>query len=116
MTTTRKVKIPDGKGGWVELEGEVLPGASVDVQKQAEALRKQFIVDAAALTVQLVKWDKQYLTDMGLGKEHRAFAAALYCLNLRETYPGVDGKPDPEAFDVFAQMAADYYDANAPKR
>jgi len=117
VSSVRKTKIPDGKGGWTELEGELLPGATADAKKQEEALRQQFIADAASITERLMKFDRQVVIDLGLGKEHRAFAAALYCVNLRETYPGADGKtPDPTAFDNIAKMAADYYDENVPKK
>lgn len=116
MTATRKTKIPDGKGGWTEIEGEVLPGATANSQKQEEALKLQFINDAASITERLVQFDRILVIEKGLTKEHRAFAAALYCINLRESYPGADGKtPDPVAFDTIAKMAADYYDANAPR-
>jgi hypothetical protein len=115
MTTVRKTKIPDGKGGWTEIEGELLPGATADAPRQEEARKQQFIKDAGEVTERLVQFDRTLLRERGLTKEHRAFAAALYCVNLRETYPGEDGKPDPAAFDVIAKMAADYYDANAPK-
>jgi hypothetical protein len=116
MTTTRKTQIPDGKGGWKEIEGELLPGATADAKKQADALQQQFISESAEITEKLVMFDRALLKERGLTKEHRAFAAALYCINLRETFPGSDGKPDPVAFDAMAKMAADYYDANAPKR
>lgn len=115
--TTRKIKIPDGSGGWKEIEGELLPGATADAQKQAEGMRQQFISEAAPVTEKLLQFDRVLILDRGLSKEHRAFAAALYCVNLRETYPGEDGKtPDPTAFDAIAQMAAEYYDENVPKR
>jgi hypothetical protein len=115
--TARKIKVPDGRGGWTELEGELLPGQSADSKKQEDSLRQQFILDAAEITERLVKFDQMLLIERGLSKEHRAFAAALYCVNLRESYPGADGKtPDPAAFDTIAKMAADYYDANAPKK
>jgi len=116
MTQTRKTKVPDGKGGWAELEGELRPGSAADIKKQEAVLEKQFIEDAAAITERLVQFDRALLVERGLTKEHRAFAAALYCINLRESYPGATGKPDPEAFDALAKMAADYYDANAPKK
>lgn len=116
MTATRTTRIPDGKGGWTEIEGELLPGATADAKKQEAALKLQFINEAAEVTERLVQFDRALIIDKGLTKEHRAFAAALYCINLRESYPGADGKtPDPEAFDAIAKMAADYYDANAPK-
>jgi gentisate 1,2-dioxygenase len=117
MTATRTTKIPDGKGGWTTIEGELLPGATADAEKQRAALHAQFIKDAASITESLVKFDYQLIKEGGLKKEHRAFAAALYCINLRETYPGADGKtPDPGAFDVIAEMAADYYDTHSPRK
>lgn len=113
MTEKRKTKIPDGKGGWTEVEGELSPGASADAKRQEEARQKQFIEEAAGVTAQLMTFDRSLIIDRGLEKEHRAFAAALYCVNLRETYPGADGKtPDPAAFDAIAEMAAKYYDEN----
>jgi len=114
MTARRKTKIPDGKGGWKEIEGELLPGATADVKRQEEARTQQFIAEAATITEQIMAFDKDKIAMAGLTKEHRAFAAALYCINLRETYPSADGKtPDPLAFDAIAKMAADYYDAGS---
>ena len=114
---TRKTKIPDGQGGWKELEGELLPGAKADADKQEAARRQKFITEAAELTERLLQFDRAYIIEKGLSKEHRAFAAALYCVNLRETYPGEDNTtPDSSAFDEVARMAAEYYDANAPKK
>jgi len=114
----RKTKIPDGKGGWTEIEGEVLSGAAAaDKKKQEEAFKKQFIDEAADITTLLAKFDYPLIKERGLTKQHRAFAAALFCINLRETYPSDDGKTlDPEAFDAIAKMAAEYYDANVPPR
>ena len=73
-------------------------------------MKQAFIEEAGTLTERLMAYDVMYLKDFGLTKEHRAFAAALYCVNLRETYP--DG---PAAFDAIASEAAAYYDENAPK-
>ena len=88
-----------------------------DAKKQEQAREQQFIREAATLTERLMKFDRLYITESNLSKEHRAFAAALYCINLRETYPGKDGNtPDPEEFDRIAKMAADYYDAHVPRK
>ena len=112
MTQTRMVKVPDGRGGWTEIEGEVLPGAKANSVKQEEAHKQQFIKEAAAITESLLKFDRMLIVEQGLTKQHRAFAAALYCVNLRETYPGDDEKtPSPKDFDAIAQMASEYYDA-----
>jgi len=108
--TTKMIDVPDGNGGWVKAEGTVMPGATANKARQADAMKAAFIEEAGTLTERLMAYDVVYLRDMGLSKEHRAFAAALYCVNLRETYP--DG---PAAFDAIAAEAAAYYDANAPK-
>jgi len=109
--TTKQIDVPDGKGGWVKAEGVVHGGGTANKDKQAEVQSKVFIEAAGTLTEKLMQFDVIYLKDLGLTKEHRAFAAALYCINLRETYP--DG---PEAFDLVSAAANEYYDANAPKR
>lgn len=110
MTDVRKVPFPDGRGGWTEQEMVVRTGAQTDTTKRQEALGQAFIEEAGTLTEKLMQFDVVYIKDHGLAKEHRAFAAALYCVNLRETYP--DG---PEAFDTVAEAAAKYYDENKDK-
>lgn len=81
---------------------------SADISKQTAALEQAFVNEAGALTERLIKFDNLYCQEHGLSKEQRVFAAALYCINLRESYP--DGK---ESFDSIAASAADYYDKNA---
>jgi len=83
-----------------------------DTDKQKESQSKQFIREAAGITERLMDFDRLLITEQGLTKEHRAFAAALYCVNLRETYPGVSGDPSPAEFDIIAAAAAKYYDEN----
>lgn len=108
--TTKKTKVPDGQGGWTTQDVTVVPGAKADDAKIQAAQARTFIEEAGTLTEKLLQFDGIYLRDKGLTKEHRAFAAALYCVNLRETYP--DG---PDAFDVIAADAAKYYDDNKDK-
>lgn len=110
MVDKKIVPVPDGRGGWKEQEVEIRMGAKVDPQKLQEAQSKAFIDEAGTLTEKLLQFDKLYIQDNGLSKEHRVFAAALYCVNLRETYP--DG---PEAFDAIAAAASKYYDENKDK-
>lgn len=108
--TTKKIKMPDGKGGWIEQDAEVHSGSQADADKQQAAMEATFINEAGSLTERIMQFDVLYIKDHGLSKEHRAFAGALYCVNLRETYP--DG---PEAFDRLAESAAKYYDENKDK-
>lgn len=110
MATKKTTKVPDGRGGWVEEEVEVRAGAKADPAKLQAAQARTFIDEAATLTERLLNLDMIYLREKGLTKEHRAFAAALYCINLRETYP--DGA---DAFDAIAADAAQYYDDNKDK-
>jgi hypothetical protein len=110
MADKKVVSVPDGRGGWTTQEMEVQPGGKLDAVKAQAAQAKVFIDEAGLLTEQLLKFDVMYVKDHSLSKEHRAFAAALYCVNLRETYP--DG---PDAFDKIAEGAAKYYDDNKDK-
>jgi hypothetical protein len=101
-----KVRVPDGKGGWSEVEGEVVAkDQKADAEKQQAALQEEFIKEAGGLTEFLVKCLNARCRELGLSKEHMVFGMALACINLREEYP--EGK---EAFDTIAQSAADYYD------
>jgi hypothetical protein len=111
MAETKKVTIPDGNGGWKEIEGEVHAGSAIDQKKQQEALAAQFYSDAGGLTERLHKFSQLHCTENGLTKEHLVFAAALFTINLRESYP--EGK---EAFDTLSESAWDYYEKNKPKR
>lgn len=107
----RTVKIPDGKGGWSEVEvDESMQGGETDPERQAEAMKAQFYVDAGTLTEKLARFATVYCKDMGLQPEHLAFAVALFCINLREDFPrGSGGK---EGFDKQSAAAAEYYDIN----
>ena len=109
--STVTTKIPDGKGGWLEVAGEVHKGTKADPKKQAEIYQKEFIEDAATVTEMFAKFAPGIVKERGLSKEHLVFSIALYCVNLREEYP--DGT---DAFDTVAQAAADYRDQNAPRK
>lgn len=108
MAETKLVKVPDGKGGWIQQEVDVHEGKGVDKTKQSAAQAQAFIDEAGALVEKLTQYHVMYAKDHGLTKEHVAWAAALYCVNLRESYP--DG---PEAFDTLSAAASKYYDENA---
>lgn len=113
-----KMMVPDGKGGWTSTTVDsVISGAKADTDKQAAALKQTFINEAGRLTEQLLAFDRAYIMDNNLTAEHRMFAAALYCINLRETYRDETGKLAPEKFDAVAKAAADYYDEQTrPKK
>lgn len=112
--STQKTKVPDGKGGWSEMEGELMKGGALDEKKQAEALGKTFFEDAGLLTEKLSKFGVLYCKDHGLTPEHLAFAIQLLGVNIREDFPGQYG--GSARFDDLGRAASDYYDANAPKK
>jgi hypothetical protein len=108
------MKLPDGNGGWVEVEATAThDGQTADAERQAAAQRRAFIEDAGAMTEAVNKFMHAYAKDHELSKEHVAFSMALLLCNIRNEYP--DG---PEAFDKIAEGAQDYYDENtrAPGR
>lgn len=110
MSQKKAVSVPDGKGGWVAQDMDVVTGAKADPSKAAQAQAKAFADEAAQLTERILQFDRIYLRERALTKEHRVFAAALYCVSLRESYP--DG---PDAFDAIAADAAAYFDKNKDK-
>ena len=69
-------------------------------------MTKEEIEHAEQIARRLQQYDTVYLRDFSLPKQVRVFAAALYCVALRETYPG--GKSE---FDRLASEAAKHYDA-----
>lgn len=103
-----KTTIPVGDGQWAEVEADqVTRDQQADLARQEQARQDAFIEEAGTLTERLMKYDTFHCTEHRLTKEHRAFAAALYCINLRETYPG-----GPEEFDQLAEDALKYWQAN----
>lgn len=106
-----RTKVPDGKGGWTEVEGDVIArDQTADEKRQVAARSKDFTDSAGGLTMRLAKFAQVSCKDAGLEKEHLVFAVALLCVNLREDYPG-----GADEFDELAKAAAAYYDANASK-
>ena len=101
-------KVPDGKGGWREEEGEATEGRAVNGERQEAALRQQFYREAGALTETFWKVGRLGKQEANLTDEQVAFAVALLCVNVRETFP--NGK---ERFDAIAAEAAAYYDEAA---
>lgn len=63
---------------------------------------------ATGLTERLITYAQALAKEQSMAPEELVFGAALYLVNLRETYPA--GKT---AFDAITASAADYYDANS---
>jgi hypothetical protein len=103
-------KIPDGNGGWLEVEGDAVVGMEADGTKQADAMSKQWFEEAGGLVEYLWKQGRLYQGENGLNEEQVAFAVALLSINVRQTFP-----KGPEAFDALNTAAWDYF-AEATKR
>lgn len=87
MPPTAKVKMPDGRGGWMEIEGSALPGGTADVAKQQQALDDQFMLEVGNLTIATVKFLQALCKERSLTPEHFASAVNLISINARQTYP-----------------------------
>ena len=111
MSEKVMVSVPDGKGGWTQVEGEKVGGRVADEKKQQKALEDQFYVDCEGLIGWLWKQGRLYQQENGLKDEHVAFAVALLCVNVRETFP--KGKAE---FDKISASAADYFDSATQKK
>jgi hypothetical protein len=112
------VQVPDGKGGYKEIEADVIKGGRANPDKQAKALEQSWYDDACKLTDDVLKFAQLRAREMNLTKEQFAFAGNLMLINMRETYPGKDPKTvDTSSFDDIGKLAWEYWDdANKPKR
>lgn len=111
------VQVPDGKGGFKEIEAESFKGGKVKADKQAKAIEQSWYDDACKLTDDVLKFAQLRARELNLTKEQFAFAGNLVLINMRETYPGKNPKTiDPESFDELGKLAWEYWDdANKPK-
>lgn len=95
------VKMPDGKGGYVEVQAERLEGSEADVGKQEAAFNAEALkaheerVGKAAESFNA--FHKAYATDHALTEEELVKAVYLELLNLKEFYPAEIG--GEERFD-----------------
>ncbi len=85
------VKMPDGKGGYVEVEADKLDGSKADSGKQEAAFNAESLkaheerVGGAAEAFN--KFHKAYATDYALTEEELVKGIYLELLNLKEFYP-----------------------------
>lgn len=105
MAERMKAKYPDGKGGWTEIEGEKMDGMKADEKDVEKSLAQTQLKDIGDLVEKFWQYGRVFQQERNLSNEDIAFAVALLCCNVRETFPG--GK---EKFDQVAADAADYYD------
>jgi hypothetical protein len=109
------VKVPDGKGGFVDITAERVAGQTANQKKQQ-----------AALDAQLNKWTKigtaaerfnkylrMYGNDYNLTREELAQALYLEILNWKEFWPADLG--GPAHFDTLSKEVWDWFQENKTK-
>jgi hypothetical protein len=101
--TTEKIKMPDGKMGWVEVDAEKVPGSKQNPDKAAHAMAKaqeaDFFRRVGEGTEALNDFIKLY------GRDHaEELVAAVYLENCnnRHFFPGGAPKFDKICQDVWA--------------
>lgn len=110
-----KVKMPNGNGGYVEVEAEAHPGKtfpdpSKKIQEEAEKAAWERIGKAAE---NFNGYHKLYGTDYALETEELIGAMYLELLNWREFYPADLG--GVERFDQICKQIADWFNENKNK-
>jgi len=102
----RTINIPDGKGGWTQVEAEETPGSKQNVNKAAHAMAKAQEEDrfkrVGACTQAINNFIRLYAQDHGLTVEEIASAVYLENCNNRHFYPEGSMKFDTVCKDVWA--------------
>lgn len=106
--TTKRVQYPDGKGGFIEVEGEVHRGSMANLDKQAETTLKVAEKDAHDHMLKVLQFEQTRARDFNMSPEQRAWAMVLMVISMRENYPG-----GAEEFDKINSDAYAYYLKNA---
>jgi hypothetical protein len=114
MPSPKMVQLPDGQGGWKMVAADAVSTSgphSADTAKRSEAEQAIFMKAVTDHMNRVIQVEQQFAKDMGLTREQRGAAAALYAINIRNTYPSANGKPAPTEFDTLAAAMQDIYDA-----
>lgn len=102
------MQMPDGKGGFKEMEGDLLPGGAADKEKQDAAAIAAAATEAHDHMVRILKFEQMCAKESNLTPQQRAFSALLTVIAMREmNFPG-----GPEAFDEINKAAYAYYTEN----
>ena len=113
MTETDKVKIPDGKGGWREVDAVKYPGSKQDLGKAEKALAerkaKDYFERIGHMSEALNRFINNWGRESGYEPEEIAGAVFLESCNIRTHYP--DGGPD--AYDDICRVVAEWYKQHA---
>lgn len=113
MADKEMVKIPDGKGGWKEVEATRQPGSKQNLDKAEKALAEQQAKDyfqrighmAEALNRFINNWGRE----AGYEPEEIAGAVFLESCNIRAFYP----EGGSEAYDEICRVVAEWYRENS---
>lgn len=109
------VKVPDGKGGYVEITAERIAGQKADEQKQQRAMEKSLDKwsRVTRATEQFNKYLRAYGNDYNLTREELAQALYLEILNWKEFWPADLG--GPAHFDMLSKEVWDWFQENKTK-
>jgi hypothetical protein len=103
--TTKMIKVPDGKGGWKEVEAEEVPGSKQNPEKAAHAMAKaqeeDFFKRVGACTQSINEFVRLYAQDHGLTPEEIAASVYLENCNNRHFFPEGFAKFDKICQDVW---------------
>jgi hypothetical protein len=102
-----KITVPDGSGGWADVEGDLRTGSKADANKQAEVVLNQLEAEAHDHMLKVLQFEQTRAREMNLSPEQRAFAMTLLCIAMREAY-----KDGPEKFDDINRKAWEYFKVN----
>ncbi len=98
MAEKEKIKMPDGRGGFIQMEADKFSdGATADIDRQQKKLNEEKLkaheerVGKAA--EKFNSFHKAYATDYGITGEEIVKAVYLELLNLKEFYPADLGGP-----------------------
>ncbi len=113
--TKKMIKVPDGKGGWKEIEAEEVPGSKQNPEKTALAMAKaqedDFFKRVGTCTQSINEFVRLYAQDHGLTAEEIAAAVYLENCNNRHFFP--DG--GPPKFDKICQDVWAWFQENVRK-
>ena len=114
-----KVMMPDGSGGYKQVDAEKFSDGSSAQQKKQEALLQEEAAKASwdrigKAAESFNKMHKAYGTDFNLEAEEVVKAMYLEILNWREFYPRAMG--GPERFDALCKEVFGWFEENKNKK
>lgn len=106
--TKARVQYPDGKGGYIEIEGDLHQGSMAAPEKQGATTLKVAENEAHEHMGKVLQYEQSRARDFNLTPEQRAFSMLLLVVSMREGFPG-----GTDAFDKINAEAYDYYLKNS---